>query len=97
MLTNREIQLIQERHDRDSAVTYPLGTGPTLEDAAEIHQDRDRLLEHTVLMKKALQDLLRGFDELMPGIGAISVQDFANLNDAPRLARRLLLPAGDPE
>ena len=41
-------------------------------------------------LEKALSDLLRAYDQLIPGIPHIAVQDYKLMNDAPMEARRLL-------
>jgi hypothetical protein len=39
---------------------------------------------------EAVKDLLRAFDELMPGLAHISVKDYANVNSAPIRARHAI-------
>jgi len=44
-------------------------------------------------MLKALQLLLKAYDEILPGIANICVQDFALINDAPIAARAAIRDA----
>ena len=44
-------------------------------------------------LSKALWDMLRVYEMLMPGIAYISVQDYALVNEAPIRARKALAKA----
>jgi hypothetical protein len=39
---------------------------------------------------RALKDLLRAYEMLMPGIAHITVEDYALINDAPIAARKAI-------
>jgi hypothetical protein len=49
-----------------------------------------RLIAAAPDLLQATKDLLRAFDELMPGLAHISVEDYANVNTAPIRARQAI-------
>lgn len=46
--------------------------------------------EEIAALKDALRRMLKVYEALMPGVRYIAVQDYAELNDAPIAARKLL-------
>ena len=46
-------------------------------------------------LTKALRDLLKAYDSLMPGIAYIAVQDYEIINRAPIEARKALAKANE--
>lgn len=53
-----------------------------------------KLWESSREMAEALKAMLKAYEQLMPGLKNIAVQDYANLNEAPILARAALAKAG---
>ena len=49
-----------------------------------------QLIEAAPDLLDAVKDLLRAFDQLMPGLAHIAVQDYAILNTAPIRARQAI-------
>jgi hypothetical protein len=45
-------------------------------------------------LAEAVKQLLKAFGQLMPGLIHIAVEDYANINEAPMIARDALRKAG---
>lgn len=57
-------------------------------------QANARLIAAAPDLIKALEAMLKAYNQLMPGIAHIAVQDYANINEAPILAKAALTAAG---
>lgn len=86
------------RPDVDSLFIF----GPNTEMIAEMRgaganlpiEANAKLIAAAPEMAEALKALLKAYNQLMPGLKNIAVEDYANINDAPRLARAALAKAG---
>lgn len=41
-------------------------------------------------LREALKEMVKAYNQLLPGISKIAVQDYANINEAPILAKQAL-------
>jgi hypothetical protein len=61
--------------------------------AAKTLPTYDALTKQRDELAAVCERLLAVIDELMPGVGAIAVKDYAELNDAPIAARKVIAAA----
>jgi hypothetical protein len=54
----------------------------------------ERIKEAGPELAEAVKQLLRAFHQLLPGLRHIAVEDCANINEAPMIARDALRKAG---
>lgn len=66
-------------------VEYGSASGAPMTDDPHMRRHRDKAPAVVVI-----EELLRVIDMLMPGVGAIAVNDYALINEAPIRARRWL-------
>lgn len=69
---------------------FPFTLGLLQHEASEVTR---RVNSHETLVK-ALEAMLKAYNQLMPGLVHIAVQDYANINEAPIIAKAALTAAG---
>lgn len=60
------------------------------EKVAKLEQALAEKDQEIARLREALKEMVKAYNQLLPGIAKIAVQDYANINEAPILAQQAL-------